>query len=765
MFFVFGMRFFTLIGFLFFSMLSVFSQTNSSWSSYFSYNYVVGLAEANDKIIVSTENAIFFKDLITNEIITFNSIDGLKSDEITTIYHSSEFNVTLVGNANGHLIVIKPDNRQIINKVDIINKVSVTQSNKKINHFLEHNGKIYIATDYGISVFDLSILEFGDTYFLGEFGQETKVFKTAIYNNEIYAITQNNGIRRASLSNPFLINHNSWETFSNENWITIANIGQYLVASKSNGILYKLNPNGTSSQIFNANQEILDIKSNGQYLTITTSSAIYVLNENLIAIAQIGQFLAEELLEYTASSVIYNTLYIGTKTKGLYATELNNTNVFQNYIPKGPLRNKVYSITATADNLWCLFGDNSPAFNPFFPALGRYGISKLTPEGWLHIPYKDVLGATNLSKVAITPNNENLIYIGSNYSGILKLENNIPTHLFDATNTGQNGLQGWSEGSNDVRIHNMAFDRNNNLWNTNAGEIGRLKVLRTDGTWNSYVINTEITTYTDLIIDKNGTKWISTRDRGLIGFNEAYQNRVILINNSYDEGLPINRIFTTAIDNNNRLWIGTLWGLRILSNVDRFLTETQPKVDPIIIMDDGLPQELLFMQAIKKIKVDGANRKWIGTLGSGVFLVSPNGQETIFHFTKENSPLPSDFVIDIDINPKTGEVFFATDKGMVSYKGTATQATDNLRNVYVYPNPVRPEYIGTVKITGLTDQANIKITDIEGNLVYETKSNGGTIEWDTTAFGKYKVASGVYMIFVTVKDATETTIKKVMIVR
>jgi len=760
------MRFFASIVFLFFLVLSVFSQTNPSWSGYFSYNNVVGLAEANDKIIASTENAIFSKNLTTNEIITFNSIDGLKSDEITTIYHSSEFDVTLVGNANGLLIVVQSDSQQIINKVDIINKTSITQSNKRINHFLEHNGKIYIATDYGISVFDLNVLEFGDTYFLGEFGQETKVSKMAIYNNEIYATTQNNGIRRASLSNPFLINHNSWETFSNENWLTIANIGQHLVASKSDGALYKLNPNGTSSQILNANQEILEIKSNGQYLTLTTSSIIYVLNQNLTTIAQIGQFLSEELLEYTASSVIYNTLYIGTKTKGLYAIELNKTNVFQNYIPKGPLRNKVYSVTATADNLWCVFGDNSTAFNPFFPTLGKYGISKLTPEGWLHIPYKDVLGATNLSKVVITPNNENLIYIGSNYYGVLRLENNIPTHLLDATNTGQNGLNGFVEGStSDVRIHNMAFDRNNNLWVSNAGEVGRLKVLRTDGIWSSYVINTEPTSYADLTIDKNGTKWICARDRGLVGFNETYQNHTILINDSYDDGLPINRVFTTAIDKNNRLWIGTLWGLRVLQNVDRFLTETQPKVNPIIIIDDGLPQELLFMQAIKKIKVDGADRKWIGTLGAGVFLVSSNGQETIFHFTKENSPLPSDFVIDIDINPKTGEVFFATDKGMVSYKGTATQANDNLKNVYVYPNPVRPEYIGTVKITGLTDQTNIKITDIEGNLVYEAKSDGGTIEWDTTAFGKYKVASGVYIIFVTTKDATETTIKKVMIVR
>jgi ligand-binding sensor domain-containing protein len=173
----------------------------------------------------------------------------------------------------------------------------------------------------------------------------------------------------------------------------------------------------------------------------------------------------------------------------------------------------------------------------------------------------------------------------------------------------------------------------------------------------------------------------------------------------------------------------------------------------------------MYEQFITDIVVDGANNKWIGTIDSGLFLVSPNGQQTIYHFTTSNSPLPSNIINDIDINSTTGEVFIATDKGLVSFKGTSTAANADLNNVYVYPNPVRPEYTGTIKIAGLLDKANIKITDIEGNLVYETTSEGGTIEWDTTAFGKYKVASGVYMIFVAAQDGNETKVKKVMIIR
>lgn len=760
------MRFFVSFLFLFLIQYSN-SQTNQSWGGYFSYNHIVGLAESDSQIIAGTENALFSKHLATNEIATFNSIDGLKSEQITAIHHSTEYNLTLIGNSNGLLIIVNQNNRNVINKVDIVNDVPVPNNIKKINHFTEHNGKVYISTDYGISVFDLAMLEFVDTYFISTSGTETQVLQTTVYNNEIYAVTPSYGIRRASLSNPFLINYNSWDTFHNSDWGGVATIGEYLVSFAGGGMVYRhLSGGGLSLVLSTGGQGILNIKSANGYLTVTTASTVFVLNENLAVVAQIGQILGETL-EYTSATVIYDTLYIGTKTKGLYAVNLNNISNYLNFIPAGPIRNKVYSIKATADNLWCVFGESNFSYNPYIPEIGRYGISKLTPEGWLHIPYEDVLEAPSLSDIEVFPNNENLVYIGSNFRGLLKLENDIPTFLYNQTNTGQNGLEGWTGGnsSSDVRIHNLAFDRNNNLWVTNGGQGKGLKVLKTDNSWQSYQIVTTVTSYGDLVIDKNGTKWVATMDKGVVGFNETYQNRTVVIDNSYDDGVPYNHVFTLATDRNNRLWIGTTWGLRVLPSVDRFLTEDQPRVNPIIIMDDGLPQELLYRQTVKKIKVDGADQKWISVLGSGVFLVSSNGQETLLRFTKDNSPLPSNNILDIDINPKTGEVFFATDKGMVSYKGASTAASDNLSNVYVYPNPVRPEFAGTVKIAGLTDSANVKITDIEGNLVYEFKSQGGTVEWDTTAFGKYRVASGVYMVFVTTQDGTETKVKKVMIIR
>jgi ligand-binding sensor domain-containing protein len=307
---------------------------------------------------------------------------------------------------------------------------------------------------------------------------------------------------------------------------------------------------------------------------------------------------------------------------------------------------------------------------------------------------------------------------------------------------------------------------------TNNYLVKPLKVLKSNGQWQSYdftsaasVQDLKDTSYGGLIVDKNGTKWLVQDRNGVLGFNENYNNKIILIKSGSSGNLPSDDVRCVAVDNKNQLWIGTKNGLRTVPSIDSFITETEIQSKAIIILENDLAQELFYDQFIIDIAVDGANRKWVAIAESGVYLVSANGQETIYHFTKENSPLPDNNINDIEIDPVTGEVFFATDKGLVSFKGSSTRASGDLTSVYVYPNPVRPEYEGTVKISNLTNKAVVKITDIEGNLVYETTSEGGTIEWDTTAFGKYKVASGVYMILVSDQDGIETTVKKVMIIR
>jgi ligand-binding sensor domain-containing protein len=271
---------------------------------------------------------------------------------------------------------------------------------------------------------------------------------------------------------------------------------------------------------------------------------------------------------------------------------------------------------------------------------------------------------------------------------------------------------------------------------------------------------------TKLEISREGFVFFGSYRNGVIGYNPTNGQFNKIEDDIGNGNLPSKNVRALAFDNNNRLWIGTLTGLRVLFNVGGFFEEgANIDAQEIIFLEDGVPQELLFEQSITDIEVDGSNNKWIATATSGVFYVSPNGQETLLRFDKQNSPLPSNNVRDIAIDDFTGTVYFATENGLVAFNGNATAPRENLDNVYAYPNPVRPGFNGNVTIDGLTANANVKITDIEGNLVFEETSEGGSVLWDTTAFGKYKVASGVYLVLITTDDALETKVSKIMVVR
>lgn len=743
-----------------------FSQQNQLWEGYFSYNEIKDLTNSQVKIFAASENALFSKDLNTNNIKTTNTIDGLSGQTITAIYHSSTFNKTVIGYENGLMIIINEADGVMLNVVDIINK-AIPSNIKKINHFTENDGVLYISCDFGIVQYKLATLEFGDTYFIGPAGQEIKVFQTTVFNNEIYAVTQYDGIRKASISNPNLIDFAQWQLFDGGYWNGITTFNNQIVGSNLNNRIYK--HNGVSfDEIANIGQLVADIRATADGLIVTSLNRVYIYNQSFGQIAQVQNTQVTEIpVTFSCATIIDGVIYIGTYENGIVSSTLSNPTAFEFIMPNGPSKNNIFAIQTTTNDLWAVYGDYDIFYNPY--PLDQYGISKYTETGWLNIPYSEVLGAVSMVRIAVNPNDETQVYASSFHKGILKIENDVPALLMDQTNSGLETLT-FDGPAISVRINGLVFDKSGNLWVANTKVKNGLKVLRTNGQWQSYNMENILDDYIPsnlgkLVIDKNGTKWMATYLDGVVAFNEN-ANIFKKITFGEDVGnLPSKDVRALAIDNRGQVWIGTNKGLRMLSSIGSYNSENQMKANPIIILEDEVAQELMYEQFITDIVVDGSNRKWIGTADSGVFLFSSDGQETIYQFTKDNSPLPSNVINDIDINGVTGEVFFATDKGMVSFKGTSTKPSDNLQDVYVYPNPVRPEFTGTVKISGLISSANVKITDIEGNLVYETTSIGGTIEWDTTAFGKYKVASGVYMIFIAAEDASETTVKKVMIIR
>jgi ligand-binding sensor domain-containing protein len=283
----------------------------------------------------------------------------------------------------------------------------------------------------------------------------------------------------------------------------------------------------------------------------------------------------------------------------------------------------------------------------------------------------------------------------------------------------------------------------------------------------------------DIAIGDDGTKWIGSGLSGLIGFNE---NGLLLKKISEEtENMPSKYVSALAIDNRNQLWIGTDRGLRVLYNTSNFFEDDNVRVEEIIILEDGVAKELLFQQFVSDIEVDGSNNKWVGTIGAGLFYFSSDGQKTIFHFTKDNSPLPSNNISDLSIDTSKGVVYIATERGLVSFGAGGSSPIENLEDAYVYPNPVRPAFNITedkVKIKDISENVNIKITDIEGNLVAEAQSrtnlryrgfnleiDGGTAYWNGKNLTDNIVASGVYLVMLSDLDTFETRVLKIMVVR
>lgn len=746
------------------------------WVGHFSYVSIKDISQGNNKIYVGAENAAFTYNLTTKEINTFSTVNGLSGNKITTIHYSEDFNLLVIGYADGLLEIIKDGEERVLKVVDILEKQTIPPDRKGVNNFTEHNGQLYIATQYGISVYDLQRLEFGDTYFIGDGGAQINIIQTVIQEPYIFAASVSDGMRRAFVDDDNLIDYQNWTTIIGGGFRAVEKLGTSLYASNRSNNILRFSANGNTTVVENFSSEVKKFRATNGLLTITTQNSIHAYSDGFIEEGVVDNLLEYDL-DLQSGFGFSGNFYLGTNENGLLIVPFNSMQATQ-VLPNGPERNSPFAIDASPGQLWVSFGEVDRDYNPF--PLSRYGISVLKDTLWTNIPYEDlntVAGGepTDLVKVTINPQEPSEVYMSSFQGGLLKILDDEPSILFDDSNSPLDRvnipLPGGGNADAGIRIYGSQFDSQGNLWiaQTKAEE-GLIK-LTPNGQFQKVDISNIINVTSELALapmalSRENYVFVGTYSNGLLGYNPT-TNKLNKIGKGVGTGnLPSDAVRSVAIDAQNRLWIGTLKGLRVLFSPNSFFEEGgSPDSQAIIILEDGVPQELLYEQTVTDIEVDGSNNKWIATTSSGVFYLSPNGQETLLRFTKDNSPLPSNTVQDIAIDPFTGVVYFATLQGLVAYKGTATAPSDNLENVHAFPNPVRPGFDGNVTIDGLTAQANVKITDITGNLVFEETSEGGSVLWDTTAFGKYKVRSGVYLVLVTTEDNLETKVSKIMIIR
>jgi hypothetical protein len=323
----------------------------------------------------------------------------------------------------------------------------------------------------------------------------------------------------------------------------------------------------------------------------------------------------------------------------------------------------------------------------------------------------------------------------------------------------------------------MDIDDEGNLWMINSKSSVPLIVKKKDNTWTSIDIGATMKNRNiyDLEVGKSGFIWVAAPTGNNIGGLLVYNTNETIDNISDDQSyfystglgtgnLPSQDVKCVLEDLDEEIWIGTASGLAVIYNQEAAFTGSNSDAQQILIEQDGNVQVLMENEVITDIEVDGANRKWVATEGSGVFLLSEDGQQEILRLTKENSPLFSNIVYDIAIDQYNGDIYFATSDGVLSLRYTATGSMDAYQSVFAFPNPVNSDYDGIVAVKGLSKDSDFKVTDLTGNIVFHGISLGGQAIWDLKDISGNRVSTGVYLIYCNSESGAKDAVAKLLVI-
>lgn len=762
---------------LLFINLNAFTQIPvGKWRDHFSYKNTHCVADAGDKIYVAGELAIFSYDKEEGSTEKLSKYNGLTDSGIERIAWNNTYNALIIIYENSNIDILI--NNTIYNLSDIKRKQISTD--KTIYNITFHENITYLSCGFGIVLLDIDKLEFIDTYYIGDNASFVKVNGLCFDENNIYAAT-NEGLFFADLNSQDLADYRNWGllvSIPDYDYIfnIVINFGNTLFANQidpntGNDTLYEYKNN--SWQIYDDNEleNIQSITENGNRIVFTTNTVIKALDQNYNIIHSIDYFSfpnqgfsAWPIMNYGIIDE-FDNLYIADRRYGLVYT--NSSNITSFIYPDGPENNTTAHVE-TVDGKVITTNGNSKAKAWHWPIYNVF-----ENENWetYDISYDT---ARNFFSVAVHPDDKNRLFIGSWGYGVFEFQNNELKNAYNHLNSSLQYILGYDYGY--IRITSMAFDNNNNLWISNP-QVGEPVSVRTsENEWESYNFDGSITKYGtgEIIVLENNHKWILLGlGKGILVFDDKdtplnkEDDEYKIFSPTTSEGeLVSSTVHAIEQDKEGNVWLGTEDGVVIYYNPDDVFSDNfyADRIQLTSYGNDTTEQYLLSTDIVTDIETDGADRKWIATQNSGLFLVSDNGREEIHNFNKYNSPLISNSIVDIGINSQSGELIILTDKGIMSYRSDATEGVDIFGDVYVFPNPVRPGYEGVITVTGLADEVNVKFTDISGNLVYETDALGGQAIWDGKTFDGRKVNTGVYLVFCSNEDGSQTYVTKLLFV-
>lgn len=743
------------IFFVFFCSIAHFSLSaqdiaTGSWRIHLPYNDVVSLAESPVYIYVASEIGLYSFHKKSGEVTLFSKLDGFSDVEPIIVKYDQSNDALLIIYKNTNIDVLKGNT--IYNIPDIFRKIILGV--KEIYDVSIHGNLAYLSCSFGVVVFDLSKLEIKDSYVnIGPGGTQLSVHSMEIMGDSIYLSTPQ-GIFTAPVQGKNLSDFNSWSLMRPSAQTGKMKVFQNTLYAEVDSVLLKYN-NGNWSY-FRSN-----VKRHTSSLEV---------NYNTLIVAQYGAIIKEyangtqdSLRENVVNHAILdfeNYLWAGGPYSGLQRIDPSGNYTFLK--PNGPARFTSHTMLFNGKELWVSSGGTSVTWAPSFNNGGYY---RFDGSKWTNRPDHPIIN-TFYDFTALTSNKQGTeMWLGTHGAGLLHLVNGQYAHHFtDSNSTLQRTMGGF------VFALGLGLDSKNNLWVANYEAEKPLSVRFNNGVWKSFTLpNSHLG---EIVIDKNDQKWmIVPRDNnvGICVFKETdpegnnFQFR--LLDKSKGNGaLPSTEVTALAIDKDGEIWVGTEEGLAIFYNPSNILKGGEEADAQRVIIDDGKDVGyLLGTEVINDIVVDGANRKWVST-NNGVWLIQDDGSKILQHFTTSNSPLLSNSVKCVGINGKNGEVFFGTEKGIISYRSDATDGTDKHGDVKVFPNPVRETYTGTITISGLPENATVKITDIAGRVVYEMIAEGGTAVWHGKTFQGKRPSTGIYLIFTANDQDEDALVSKLLIV-